>query len=70
MTEEAFVGGPLRGNNRPGATSPLSLKNIDEGEEFGASYFFSPQMAEYSDDEILSSKMSVGTWPRLNMLCL
>lgn len=71
MTEEACVGGPLRDNNRPGATSPLSLKNIYKGEEFGASYFFfSLQMAEYSDDEILSSKMSVGTWPRLNMLCL
>lgn len=40
MTEEACVGGPLRDNNRPGATSPLSLKNIYKGEEFGASYFF------------------------------
>lgn len=70
IREEAFDGGHLRGNNRHGATFPLSLKNIYQGEEFGESYFFFLQMAEYSDDEILSSKMSVGIWPRLNMQCL
>lgn len=42
MIEEAFVGGPLRGNNKPGATSPLSLKDVYKGEEFRASYFFFP----------------------------
>lgn len=63
------MGGHLRGNNKHKAIFPLNLKNIYKGEEFGTSYFFL-QMAKYSDDEILSSKMSVGIWPRLNMQCL
>lgn len=71
ITEEAFVSGHLRGSNRHGTVFPLSLKNIYKGEEFGTSFFFFfIQMAKYSEDEILSSKMSVGIWPRLNMQCL
>ena len=53
------MGGHLRGNNRHEAIFPLNLKNVYKGEECGTSSFFL-QMAKYSDDEIQSSKMSVG----------